>query len=289
MTVITIENDAQFQSHMSSNTSRLVVVDFTASWCGPCRKMAPIFEQMAQKYNKAVFLKVDVDTCQDIASAQKVSSMPTFIFFQNQAKLDHFSGSNPQELESKIKQYYGFGSPEESSEEDTKVSLPGYKDLYSFITMNQCEAKNNKQPLEQCLSADDGYMMSSCDNQLIISLTFSHVVKIYSIRFKAPPNNGPKTVKLFINQPHTLDFEEAAEYIATQILEIDKKDLESGNPVNLNFVKFQNVQNILIFIQDNQDGSDETRIDHLQLFGSSVSTTNMKDFKRVAGTKGEAH
>lgn len=62
-----------------------------------------------------------------------------------------------------------------------------------------------------------------------------------------------------------------------------------GNPVNLRYVKFQNVQNIQFFIKDNQSGDEVTQIDHLAIIGSPISTTNMGDFKRVAGKKGESH
>lgn len=66
------------------------------------------------------------------------------------------------------------------------------------------------------------------------------------------------------------------------------EDLE-GNPINLRYVKFQNVQNIQLFIKDNQSGGEVTQIDHLACIGSPISTTNMGDFKRVAGKKGESH
>lgn len=65
-------------------------------------------------------------------------------------------------------------------------------------------------------------------------------------------------------------------------------DLE-GNPINLRYVKFQNVQNIQIFIKDNQSGGEVTQIDHLCFIGSPINTTNMGDFKRITGKKGESH
>lgn len=55
--------------------------------CGPCQRMAPIFQQYAAKYVKAVFLKVDVDQCQETAAAQGVSAMPTFIFYRNSVSI----------------------------------------------------------------------------------------------------------------------------------------------------------------------------------------------------------
>lgn len=48
--------------------------------------IAPVFEQLAAKYPRAVFLKVDVDKCQETAAAQGVSAMPTFIFYRNKVK-----------------------------------------------------------------------------------------------------------------------------------------------------------------------------------------------------------
>lgn len=67
------------------------------------------------------------------------------------------------------------------------------------------------------------------------------------------------------------------------------KDLEEGNPVPLRYVKFQNVQNLQIFVKDNHCGSETTQIDHLAIIGTPISTTNMGEFKRVAGKKGESH
>lgn len=65
-------------------------------------------------------------------------------------------------------------------------------------------------------------------------------------------------------------------------------DIE-GNPVNLRYVKFQNVSNIQFFIKSNQAGGDITQIDHIAIIGTPINTTNMGDFKRVAGKKGESH
>lgn len=62
-----------------------------------------------------------------------------------------------------------------------------------------------------------------------------------------------------------------------------------GSPVTLKFVKFQNVTNLQFFVKDNQSGGDVTQIDYLGVIGSVIGATNMNEFKRVAGKKGEAH
>merc|ERR1712054_569248 len=66
---------------------KLTVVDFTASWCGPCQRIAPAFAKLAEEYGEtAVFIKVDVDEAEDIAAACGISAMPTFQFYKSGAK-----------------------------------------------------------------------------------------------------------------------------------------------------------------------------------------------------------
>lgn len=84
--------------------------------CGPCQRIAPLFEQLSLKYPKAVFLKVDVDKCADTASVQDVRAMPTFIFYRKRAKLGQCQGADPVGLESKIQQFYGSGDSDDTDD-----------------------------------------------------------------------------------------------------------------------------------------------------------------------------
>ncbi|KAL2712766.1 thioredoxin-like protein 1 [Vespula squamosa] len=281
-----IENESQFYQEMSAMGTKLVIVDFTATWCGPCQRIAPIFEQFSLKYPNAIFLKVDVDKCAEVAAIQGVSVMPTFIFYRNRTKLGFCQGADPAGLESKIQQYYGNGDTE-----DSEGSVTGHMDLNTFIAKTQCECLNESDDhnFVQCLTTDDGYLESDCDEQLILSITFTQAVKVHSLKIKAPTDSGPKSIKLFINQPRTIDFDMADSNTSVQDLTLLPKDIEEGNPIPLRYVKFQNVQNLQIFIKNNQAGTDTTRIDQLIIFGSPISTTNMGEFKRVTGRKGESH
>lgn len=280
-----INDDGHFSREMSASGNKLVIVDFTASWCGPCQRMAPIFDQLARKYPLAIFLKVDIDKCPEVAAANGVSAMPTFIFFKNKSKVDCVRGADPTALEDKIQQLYGG-----ENGEDSEAALAGHMDLNTLILKQQCECLNesDEHPLVHCLTSGGGYLESDCDEQLIIYLSFTQAVKIHSLKIKAPHDKGPKTIKIFINQPRTLDFDQADSNQPVQELEVSPEDLE-GNLVNLRYVKFQNVQNIQLFVKNNQQDTETTQIDQLAIIGSPISTTNMGDFKRVSGKKGESH
>lgn len=84
-------------------------------------------------------------------------------------------------------------------------------DLTTFIMKGQCECLNESDDntFEHCLTAEGGYLESDCDEQLIISVSFRQAVKVHSLKIKAPADKGPKSIKLFINQPRTIDFDMA--------------------------------------------------------------------------------
>ena len=70
-----------------------IFVDFNATWCGPCRAFAPIFEEMSKKYSgKIQFISVDVDRCPDVANAFQVQSIPFILFVTPDGKVNSHVG-----------------------------------------------------------------------------------------------------------------------------------------------------------------------------------------------------
>jgi thioredoxin 1 len=96
--------DSNFRSEIAKYP--LILVDFWAPWCGPCRMVSPIIQQLAREYSgRVAFGKVNVDECQMTAASFGIQSIPTMIIFKGGKAIDVIVGAMPKgQIEMKLKQ-----------------------------------------------------------------------------------------------------------------------------------------------------------------------------------------
>lgn len=96
------KNLAEFSELISGD--KLVLVDFYATWCGPCKLIAPKLKKLAEATPEVTFAKVDVDEVADVAAEQQIRAMPTCLFFKNGQKVGEVVGANYAKIEATLKE-----------------------------------------------------------------------------------------------------------------------------------------------------------------------------------------
>ncbi|KAJ4960725.1 hypothetical protein NE237_020635 [Protea cynaroides] len=110
--VIEFHSMARWKTHFDAYnaSSKLLVIDFSAAWCGPCKFIEPAIIEMANKYTDVEFVKIDVDELADVAQEFGVQAMPTFILIKEGKEVDKVVGAKKDELEKKILKHRSSGS-----------------------------------------------------------------------------------------------------------------------------------------------------------------------------------
>ncbi|XP_064476940.1 thioredoxin-2-like [Ornithodoros turicata] len=106
MVIHVVESKEDFEKQLEEAGGKLVVVDFFATWCGPCKMIEPFLKNQSELHKDTViFLKVDVDENEEISSEYAIQCMPTFLFIKNKAKVDEISGANQEKIKEMLEKH----------------------------------------------------------------------------------------------------------------------------------------------------------------------------------------
>ncbi|KAK8113974.1 hypothetical protein PG999_006043 [Apiospora kogelbergensis] len=310
---VEITSPEQFSDILSK--SRIVVADFYANWCGPCKQIAPVFEQLSKSLSKpniATFVKVNTegDKAKDVAQAYAVTHLPTFILFRD-GKIVEKLKSLIEKLSSDI-ETAGEGSSSGSGGMTwLGADLPrGYSDISDVIDVKGLELLNaddtefsvrtlfnrpKPSGLDKSDSEQKDWVESDTDEQLLLFMPFNSSVKLHTIQITSlPPKAGedddedeipmrPKTIKLFTNRPHNLGFDEAEDIQPTQEIEIGEDEWNANGTANvgLRFVRFQNITSVILFVVDGDGSSETVRVDRIRLIGESGEKRDLGKLEKI--------
>ncbi|KAJ7943542.1 Thioredoxin [Quillaja saponaria] len=105
--VLVFNSTAKWKAHFEASkaTNKLLVLDFTATWCGPCKYMEPVIKDFAAKYTEVEFIKIDVDELTGVAQEFQVQAMPTFLLIKKGKVVDELVGAKKEELQKLIEKH----------------------------------------------------------------------------------------------------------------------------------------------------------------------------------------
>ncbi|KAI1433653.1 DUF1000-domain-containing protein [Xylaria sp. CBS 124048] len=287
--------EIQSAEHFSTvlKESRMVVADFYAKWCAPCKQIAPIYEQLSVSLSEPkviTFVRVNTENerAKSLAAEFAVTALPTFILFRHGAVVQKVKGANLQALQALVdtlktdNKSAGEGSNSSGSQGLAwkGADLPrGHTDISHVINTRGLELLNvdsefsvrtlfdasKPTALDESGSTGDAkdWVESDTDEQLMLFMPFNTTIKLHTLQITSlPPTDTddddetpmrPKTIKLFVNRTHNLGFDEADDMDPTQTIEIGENDWNANGTVSLP-LRFVRFQNISTLVLFVVDG-----------------------------------
>ncbi|CAI9287449.1 unnamed protein product [Lactuca saligna] len=102
VTLVTTKDVWDRKLSEAKTQGKIVVANFSASWCGPCKSVAPLYIELSEKHPSLMFLTVDVDALTDFSTQWDIKATPTFFFLREGKQFDKLVGANKEELQTKI-------------------------------------------------------------------------------------------------------------------------------------------------------------------------------------------
>nr|POE51603.1 thioredoxin-like protein 1 [Quercus suber] len=204
------------------NSSRIVVTDFYADWCEPCKVIAPVYEQLSQQLSRPgtiTFVKVNTDHQKEIAQTYTITAMPTFMIFKAGRETKRIRGADPKALNEAVKQlaqeagkadtegagngpsssgsnWLGAGTPRNYSDVTGSVDLLGldFLNLDSEAGDKRTIFDNSKpSSLDTKGKATEGkkdWIESDTDEQLMLYIPFQATLKLHSLHITSYTRDG---------------------------------------------------------------------------------------------------
>ncbi|XP_039063832.1 thioredoxin H9-like isoform X2 [Hibiscus syriacus] len=99
---VTSKEDWDQKLSEAKRDGKIVIANFSATWCGPCRILAPFYCELSEKHPSLMFLLIDVDELTDFSTSWDIKATPTFFFLKDGQQIDKLVGANKPELQKKI-------------------------------------------------------------------------------------------------------------------------------------------------------------------------------------------
>ncbi|KAK7287091.1 hypothetical protein RIF29_00125 [Crotalaria pallida] len=100
--LITTKESWDAKLEEAKRDGKIVIANFSATWCGPCKIIAPYYSELSEKYTSLMFLLVDVDELADFSTSWDIKATPTFFFLKDGEEVDKLVGANKPELQRKV-------------------------------------------------------------------------------------------------------------------------------------------------------------------------------------------
>ncbi|KAH7171174.1 thioredoxin [Dactylonectria macrodidyma] len=310
-----ITSTEQFKSLLKS--SRIVVADFYADWCGPCKAIAPVYEALSESLslpNAVTFTKINSDNQKELAQEYTITALPTFLVFRDGKVIERVQGADPRKLQGVIQklahEVEAVASSSSGSGPWKGAEIPrGYGDITDQIEVRGCELLNADEdfgPVKglfadtkpsaldkgKANAATKDWVQSGADDQLLLYIPLQGIVKLHTLQITSlPPQDDnddeapmrPGTIHLYINRPHNLDFSEADDTEPTQAIELSADDWNANGTANisLRYVKFQKTSSLVIYVQKGDGDGETVRLDRVKLIGEAGSKREMGQLQKV--------
>lgn len=288
-----------------------LILYFTAVWCGPCRAIAPVMQQLYSTHTNVEIVKVDLDTQRQIVSQYKITAVPTFVALQKGKEVDRIQGANVEKTYQMVKTLSEkepqskrrdtnastsgatSGASENDSQAVEKYAGKGHKLLNKTVLFGEFEALNAlpvkgntdlKNIVREKPDSSDTGIYSDADSQLLVHVPLTNVCKVSSILIKAKKHENtqlPDKIKVWANRTSIISFEDTESINALHSeTDIDGWDDQGWYELKLKFVRFQKVTSLDLLLEG-EDEDEHTVIDRILIIGLDGEAKNQGKIEKI--------